>query len=78
VRPALDKDTQPASQVTGLDILITGHAPVRTTEPIKVGNTLILSPDSGGIDVGKLVIDYKEQPHNFTVKNFELKTIYAD
>ncbi len=39
-----------------------------TLEPIKVGNTLILSTDSGRIDVGKLVLDYKEKPHNFTVK----------
>lgn len=78
VRRALDKDIQTASQVKGLDILITGHAHVGTPEPIKVGNTLILSTDSGGIDVGKLVLDYKEKPHNFTVKNFELKTIYAD
>ncbi|WP_343144181.1 hypothetical protein, partial [Pseudomonas aeruginosa] len=78
MRRALDKDIQTASQVKGLDILITGHAHVGTPEPIKVGNTLILSTDSGGIDVGKLVLDYKEKPHNFTVKNFELKTIYAD
>lgn len=78
VRRALDKDIKTASQVKGLDILITGHAHVGTPEPIKVGNTLILSTDSGGIDVGKLVLDYKEKPHHFTVKNFELKTIYAD
>ncbi|KUW45754.1 bifunctional metallophosphatase/5'-nucleotidase [Escherichia coli] len=78
VRRALDKDIQTASQVKGLDILITGHAHVGTPEPIKVGNTLILSTDSGGIDVGKLVLDYKEKPHTFTVKNFELKTLYAD
>lgn len=78
VRRALDKDIQTASQVKGLDILITGHAHVGTPEPIKVGNTLILSTDSGGIDVGKLVLDYKEKPHHFTVKNFELKTIFAD
>lgn len=78
VRRALDKDIQTASQVKGLDILITGHAHVGTPEPIKVGNTLILSTDSGGIDVGKLVLDYQEKPHQFTVKNFELKTIFAD
>ena len=78
VRRALDKDIKTASQVKGLDILITGHAHVGTPEPIKVGNTLILSTDSGGIDVGKLVLDYQNKPHNFTVKNFELKTIYAD
>lgn len=40
---------------------------------LKVGNTLILSTDSGGIDVGKLVLDYKEKPHNFTVKTSSLK-----
>lgn len=55
VRRALDKDIQTAGQVKGLDVLITGHAHVGTPEPIKVGNTLILSTDSGGIDVGKLV-----------------------
>lgn len=77
VRRALDKDIQTASQVKGLDILITGHAHVGTPEPIKAGNTLILSTDSGGIDVGKLVLDYRK-PHSFTMKNFELKTIYAD
>ena len=78
MRRALDKDIQTAGQVHGLDILITGHAHVGTPEPIKVGNTLILSTDSGGIDVGKLVLDYQDKPHQFTVKNFELKTIFAD
>ncbi len=78
VRRALDKDIQTASRVNGLDILITGHAHVGTPDPIKVGNTLILSTDSGGIDVGKLVLDYQEKPHHFTVKGFELKTIFAD
>lgn len=78
VRRALDKDIQTAGQVKGTDVLITGHAHVGTPEPIKVGNTLILSTDSGGIDVGKLVLDYQEKPHQFTVKHFELKTLYAD
>lgn len=77
MRRALDKDIQTAGQVKGLDVLITGHAHVGTPEPIKVGNTLILSTDSGGIDVGKLVLDYQEKPHQFTVKHFELKTLYA-
>jgi 2',3'-cyclic-nucleotide 2'-phosphodiesterase (5'-nucleotidase family) len=57
VKRALDKDIQTAKQVKGLDILITGHAHVGTPEPLKVDNTLVLSTDSGGIDIGKLVLD---------------------
>lgn len=78
VRRALDKDIQTAEHVKGLDILITGHAHVGTPEPIKVGDTLIMSTDSGGIDVGKLVLNVNPGRHEHQVKNFELKTIYAD
>ena len=62
----------------GLDILITGHAHVGTPEPIKVGNTLILSTDSGGIDIGKLILDVNPTARTHKVKSFELKTVYAD
>ena len=63
VRRALDKDIQTASQVKGLDILITGHAHVGTPEPIKVGNTLILSTDSGGIELKTIYADeWKPDP----------------
>ena len=78
VRRALDKDIQTASKVKGLDILITGHAHVGTPEPIKVGNTLILSTDSGGIDIGKLVLDVNPTARTHKMKSFELKTVYAD
>ena len=78
VKRALDKDIQTASQVKGLDLLITGHAHVGTPEPIKVGNTLILSTDSGGIDIGKLVLDVNPKAGTHSVKSFELKTLFAD
>jgi len=78
VKRALDKDIQTASQVKGLDLLITGHAHVGTPEPIKVGNTLVLSTDSGGIDIGKLVLDVNPKAGTHSVKSFELKTLFAD
>lgn len=78
VRRALDKDIQTAEHVKGLDILITGHAHVGTPEPIQAGDTLIMSTDSGGIDVGKLVLDVNTRRHEHHVKSFELKTIFAD
>ena len=78
VKRALDKDIQTAKQVKGLDILITGHAHVGTPEPLKVGNTLVLSTDSGGIDIGKLVLDVDLKKHHNKIKSFELKTLYAD
>ena len=78
VKRALDKDIQTAKQVKGLDLLITGHAHVGTPEPIKVGNTLVMSTDSGGIDIGKLVLNVEPKQHRYQVKSFELKTIYAD
>ena len=49
-----------------------------TPEPIKVGNTLILSTDSGGIDVGKLVLDLPAKPHQFTVKTSGTEDHFAD
>jgi len=78
VRRALDKDIQTARQVKGLDILITGHAHVGTPEPIKVGQTLVLSTDSGGINIGKLMLNVDPEKHRHDTKSFELKTLYAD
>ncbi|ALB63235.1 5'-nucleotidase [Cronobacter condimenti 1330] len=78
VKRALNKDIQTASHVKGLDILITGHAHTGTPEPIKVGDTLIMSTDSGGVDIGKLVLDVSPGAHRHQVKSFELKTLYAD
>jgi 2',3'-cyclic-nucleotide 2'-phosphodiesterase (5'-nucleotidase family) len=78
VARALDKDIKTAGQVRGLDLLITGHAHVGTPRPIVVGRTLVLSTDSGGINVGRLVLDLDEKTRAFKVAGFELKTIFSD
>ncbi|EOC1306190.1 bifunctional metallophosphatase/5'-nucleotidase [Cronobacter dublinensis] len=78
VKRALSTDIQTASKVKGLDLLITGHAHTGTPEPIKVGDTLIMSTDSGGVNIGKLVLDVEPGQHGYKVKQFELKTLYSD
>ena len=78
VRRALDKDIQTAKQVKGLDILVTGHAHVGTPEVIEVNDTLIVSTDGYGINVGKLMIDFDEETRKIKGFDFDLKTIWAD
>ncbi|MGL6312583.1 bifunctional metallophosphatase/5'-nucleotidase [Vibrio sp. WXL103] len=78
VRRALDKDIETAKQVTGLDILVTGHAHVGTPEPIEVNDTLIVSTDGYGINAGKLVLDFDEENRTIRGYEFELKTLWAD
>lgn len=62
----------------GLDVLITGHAHKGTPEPIKTGNTLIVSTDAYTIELGKLVLDWN--PETKKVDNYDGKliTLYAD
>jgi 2',3'-cyclic-nucleotide 2'-phosphodiesterase (5'-nucleotidase family) len=78
VRRALDADLKTAAAVKGLDVLISGHAHVGTPQPLRAGSTLIVSTDSGGINVGRLVLDLDERTRKPAFKAFELKTIYAD
>lgn len=78
VRRALDKDIQTAKQVKGLDILVTGHAHVGTPEVIEVNDTLVVSTDAYGINVGKLTIDFDEKARKIKDYDFSLKTIWAD
>lgn len=78
VRRALDKDIQLAKEVDGIDLLITGHAHVGTPEPIKVNDTLIVSTDAYGINVGKLELDFDTKTDRIRSHKFELKTIWDD
>ncbi|CAI1038134.1 Trifunctional nucleotide phosphoesterase protein YfkN precursor [Serratia quinivorans] len=73
----LNKDIELAKQVQGLDIIITGHAHVGTPEPIKVNNTLIVSTDAYGIDLGKLVLNIDDKSKKITGYKGQLINIYA-
>lgn len=64
--------------MNGVDVLITGHAHVGTPQPIKVNNTLIVSTDAYGTNIGKLVLDYNPKTKKIDSYNGELITIFAD
>lgn len=78
VRRALDKDIQLVKQVDGIDVLITGHAHVGTPDPIQVNDTLIVSTDAYGVNVGKLNLDFDPKTQTIRDYQFELKTIWDD
>ncbi|MCG2937646.1 bifunctional metallophosphatase/5'-nucleotidase, partial [Escherichia coli] len=67
-----------AKKVNGVDVLITGHAHVGTPQPIKVNNTLIVSTDAYGTNIGKLVLAYNPKTKKIDSYNGELLTIFAD
>lgn len=74
----LQKDIDLAKQVDGVDVLITGHAHVGTPQPIKVNNTLIVSTDSYGINLGKLVLDVNDKTKKIDRYQGKLINIFAD
>lgn len=73
-----DIDMAEALKDYGLNILITGHAHKGTPEPIKAGETLIVSTDAYAIELGKLVLDWNPQTHKVDSYNGKLITMYAD
>lgn len=78
VERLLQADIETAKKVNGVDVLITGHAHVGTPQPIKVNNTLIVSTDAYGTNIGKLVLDYNPKTKKIDSYNGELITIFAD
>lgn len=74
----LQADIDTAKKFKGIDVLITGHAHVGTPEPIKVNNTLVVSTDAYGTDIGKLVLDFNPQTKKIDGYNGKLITVYAD
>lgn len=58
-------------QIKGIDVVISGHTHDITPVPVKVGDTLIISPGSHGKFVGRLDLDVQ----GGKVKDFRLKLI---
>lgn len=74
----LQADIDTAKKFKGIDVLITGHAHVGTPEPIKVNDTLIVSTDAYGTDIGKLVLDFNPQTKKIERYKGELITVFSD
>lgn len=78
VERALKTDIDMAKNIPGIDILVTGHAHQGTPEPIKVNDTLIVSTNGQGSQVGRLDFTYDEKTGKITKYNGKLVTIYDD
>lgn len=74
----LQADIDTAKKFKGIDVLITGHAHVGTPEPIKVNDTLVVSTDAYGTDIGKLVLDFNPRTKKIDGYNGKLITVFAD
>lgn len=74
----LQADIDTAKKFKGIDVLITGHAHVGTPEPIKVNDTLVVSTDAYGTDIGKLVLDFNPKTKKIDGYNGKLITVFAD
>ncbi|ECF1774706.1 bifunctional metallophosphatase/5'-nucleotidase [Salmonella enterica subsp. enterica serovar Welikade] len=73
-----DVDMAKSLEGYGLNVLITGHAHKGTPEPIKVGDTLVVSTDAYTIELGKLVLDWNPETKKVDSYNGKLITMYAD
>nr|WP_276581065.1 bifunctional UDP-sugar hydrolase/5'-nucleotidase [Citrobacter cronae] len=80
VARALKTDVEMAKNLEGygLNVLITGHAHKGTPEPIKVGDTLVVSTDAYTIELGKLELNWNPGTKKVENYNGKLITMYAD
>lgn len=74
----LQKDIELAQNVPGIDIIITGHAHQGTPEPLLSGQTLIVSTDALGIQLGKLEITYDQDTDKIVSYSNKLQVVFDD
>ncbi|SDQ75855.1 thiosulfohydrolase SoxB [Pseudovibrio sp. Tun.PSC04-5.I4] len=71
-----DVDRKVAQQVTGIDVILSGHTHDAIPEPVKVGETMIIASGSNGKFVSRLDLDVdKNGIKDFTYK---LIPVFAD
>jgi len=74
----LQADIDLANKVSGIDIIITGHAHQGTPQPLLTNGTLIVSTDALGVELGKLEFVYDPTSDKITSYTNALEYLYDD
>jgi 2',3'-cyclic-nucleotide 2'-phosphodiesterase (5'-nucleotidase family) len=74
----LQKDIELAQRVSGIDILVTGHAHQGTKEALISNGTIIVSTDALGMELGKLELSYDPTTDKITSFKNTLDYIFDD
>jgi 5'-nucleotidase len=73
-----EKDIALAKNVSGIDIMITGHPHSGTPEPLIANGTIIVSTDAYTIELGKLDLTYNRDTHKITGYKNNLDYLFDD
>ena len=74
----LKKDLELAQNVSGVDVIVTGHAHQGTPEALISNGTIIVSTDALGMQLGKLNITYDANQDKIIAYENKLDYIYDD
>ena len=74
----LQKDIDLAKNVSGIDIIVTGHAHQGTPEALVSNGTIIVSTDAYTVELGKLDFTYDKKTDKITAFNNKLNYVFDD
>ncbi len=74
----LKKDIELAQKISGVDVIVTGHAHQGTPDALESNGTIIVSTDALGMQLGKLTITYDQQKDKIIAYQNKLNYIYDD
>ena len=75
ISEGIGEDTDLASNVSGIDIIASGHTHIETATPFKVNDTLIMAPGEYGKNLCRLDIEYNELEQKIVNSEFKLISI---